>query len=140
MELNKQVCSLELAKKLKELGVKQESYFSWVISQDKEKRDIIQLRKTDIGIHNNPLYKMYHAFTVAELGEMLPVNIEKDGVLYWLVCKKEFLRNIERTPIYIVSYESQLYGEIGHTYLYTEADARAKMLVYLLENGLIKLD
>jgi hypothetical protein len=31
MNLNQQVCSLELARKLKELGVKQESYFWWAI-------------------------------------------------------------------------------------------------------------
>ena len=30
MDLKKQVCSLELAKKLKELGVPQESLFKWV--------------------------------------------------------------------------------------------------------------
>ena len=143
MKLEQQVVSLELAQKLKGLGVKQESIFSFMLplatgfSAGERITDSYILGEIkEWGIIH--LEDYISAYTVAELGEMLPPNIEKEGFLYWLVCKKEFLRNVERTPVYIVSYESQLYGEIGHTNLYTEADARAKMLIYLAENDLLK--
>lgn len=134
MTLEKQVCSLELAQKLKNLGVKQESYFSWVISQDKEKREIVQLRKTDIGIYNNPLYKMYHAYSVAELGEMLPDRVKFDDgtrLLSWLVYEK--MGDVHWIKYYRHGAET---AHVEHAS--TEADARAKMLIYLLENNLLK--
>lgn len=128
MPLEKQVVSLELAQKLKELGVKQESYFSWVISQDKEKREIVQLRKTDIGIYNNPLYKMYHAYSVAELGEMLPVCTWSSKVVSTFG-KYNCWRFKDGGG---VTEKDTFYAD-------TEADARAKMLIYLLVNNLIEV-
>ena len=67
MELSDQICSLELAKKLKELGVKQESLFWYTIYVD---------QTYDIHYQFDSKYippAHYAAFTVAELGEMLPV-------------------------------------------------------------------
>src|SRR5438874_1108848 len=82
MKLEQQVCSLELAKKLKELGAKQESLFYWVDLNFGGARGELkpypmfyqQQRPWDKG----DLYSEHwlaSAFTVAELGEMLPAHI-----------------------------------------------------------------
>ena len=109
MKLEQQVVSLELAQKLKSLGVKQESAFYWhgglqfpYLVQRKNGSDTIS------------------AFTVAELGELLPVNVQ-------LPFKKEGLAQ----EYWYWSSEKGRHREN------TEADARAKCLVYLLENNLI---
>lgn len=77
MKIEKQVCSLELAKKLKELGVEQESLFYWW--GNREKTEIIIAYRGDlwewsipIGVKENGYCS---AFTVAELGDMLPSEI-----------------------------------------------------------------
>lgn len=129
MQLEKQVCSLDLAKRLKELGVKQESLFfwwhKWEGSSDKDAgRDIVTLNQ-----HSNTVV-IASAFTVAELGEMLPHTHNTTGMCdpnYWekegrgkWVCTDDFANN--SSPAF--------YGK-------TEADARAKMLIYLLENKII---
>jgi hypothetical protein len=115
MELKDQVCSLELAKKLKELGVKQESICQW-----------IQLGRNnqwfiDDGCRSGRKEDGYSAFTVAELGEILKENITfssnvGSGTKKW----------------YVVDSRSKTVEAD------TEADARAKMLIYLIENKLIQ--
>lgn len=135
MKLEQQVCSLELAKKLKELGVKQSSVFWWtdeelVILPPDMKRD------WKVTFHKD-LYpekaKYVSAFTVAELGEMLPyvvgVKKIKHTHEYFLQCGKLALG-------WHILYENggnTLFATTGHT----EAGARASMLTYLLENNLI---
>lgn len=123
MELKDQVCSLELAKKLKKLGVKQESLFF----HDDQGRIIYW------GVE--PKECMYSAFTVAELGEILPWRVQKENRFYVLECEKG------GKPWYWVNYE---YGETRDVDFdcwteesNTEADARAKMLIRLLENNLL---
>ena len=64
--LEKQCVSLELAKRLKELGVEQTSYFAWW-----ERRYKTPLL-TDKALRETPNYHRIAAFTVAELEEMLP--------------------------------------------------------------------
>jgi hypothetical protein len=113
MKLENQVVSLEYAKKLKELGVRQESLFWWVEYTDGHGE------KEHWAIENNHVgYKQYiSAFTVAELGEMLPMIYipVRDGKKGWL-----WSGNGEK------NYEK------------TEADARAKMLICLLEKNLLQ--
>ena len=133
MKIEDQVVSLELAKRLKELGVKQESYFvweapntewgwtDWLIVPTTEQHDL----------------EHYSAFTVAELGELLP----------WRIDGKD-ITDKRRKIAYFLEYEA---GGMSVCYTHhlnvtkvlveriaeTEADARAKMLIYLIENGLI---
>ena len=68
MNLESQVCSFELSKKLKELGIKQDSYFYYWSCEDKncDCSEKIQLKD---GEPENLIG--YSAFTVAELGEIL---------------------------------------------------------------------
>lgn len=124
MNIEQQVCSLELAKRLKELGVKQESLFYWFRN--------IGLRfypaQKETIKHFNLKYST-SAYTVAELGEMLPVKINE----YDLFIKK-------------FCYDNKVEWSIGYNGNHilcscntdTEANARAKMLIYLLENKLIE--
>lgn len=113
MKLEDQVVSLELAKKLKELGVKQDSYLYWNLTGYGSKWELKQYHQLNES-------EACAAFTVAELGEMLPVGVHsgKSGVGCRFVCKHR------RKPLHFVAD--------------TEAEARAKMLIHLIERGLVK--
>lgn len=75
MKLENQVCSLELAKKIKELGVEQESLFFGSMHENEKENFDEEVR------HIDKLYKVASAFTATELGEMLPkiINIGEKG-------------------------------------------------------------
>ena len=120
MKLEDQVISLELARQLKELGFEQgKSLF--IIRRD---GGHIILNKTNEWDGNREHY--YSAYTVAELGEMLPEGFNS---IYLKILKGFRVSNDE--------------GELAIKYGImpkvdkTEANARAKMLVYLKENKLI---
>jgi hypothetical protein len=139
MEPSQQVCSLELAKRLAELGVKQESYFYWVNwSSERHARSGWHIEE---GAHRD--CESIAAFTVAELGKMLPhsVNVGKQSISYWDI-KEKFWHNDGRRiyEMYFDSYlgvpESPQQRSFRET---TEADARARMMVFLLENKFVTL-
>jgi hypothetical protein len=110
LSLEKQVVSLELAKKLKSLNVEQESYFYW---RDFDENLVIG--------NENKMTTRISAFTVAELGEMLK-NVRN---------MRHFYTNTEPLREWCSMTDSEReYGD-------TEANVRAKMLCYLLENKLI---
>lgn len=116
MELSQQVVSLELAKKLKELGVKQESVFYWII-------DVLGTRY-DLPTGSNSYWS---AFTVGELGSMLPglVTIEDEIFFITMDCDKHvYYEDIDRTEEICASEDHD-----------NEANARARMIIYLIENG-----
>jgi hypothetical protein len=136
MKLEQQVVSLGLAKRLKELGVKQESLFWW----NRQTKELVYADKKSILTNIWSQTTWYSAFTVAELGEMLPVEI------YFKISPKDSFRVRAEWCIYkfgncwslvleeCSDREGKLYEDIRAD---TEADVRAKMLIYLLENKLI---
>ena len=71
MPLENQVCSLELAKRLKELVVKQDSYFWWV-NPEMTENNVTQLLGYDERFINHHPDLYLSAFSVAELGLLLP--------------------------------------------------------------------
>lgn len=123
MKLEKQVTSLEISKRLKELGVKQESFFHWCGLKN------YNIQYGDFSYMGDVI----SAFTVAELGEMLLPEVDSG-------------KTNEGSPAYVkggkwISCLMHKSGErISHrVYGETEADARGKMLIYLIENKLIML-
>jgi hypothetical protein len=82
VKIKNQVTNLEISQKLKELGVPQESLFYWV-------RNMESLSPNSYGIEFDPdilpdgnifdieyngVTEPYSAFTVAELGEIIPIK------------------------------------------------------------------
>jgi hypothetical protein len=130
MKLESQVCSLELARKLKELGVKQESMF---IYANRGHFDLEYVPKLQVA--SEPLFGDISAFTVAELGTLLPGCLNGNV----LRCHKNELD--EATVQWEVGYwditGDQAESRFGLCTAETEADARALCLIYLLENKLI---
>lgn len=129
MKLEDQVCSLELAKKLKELGVKQESLFVWIQRKPESANEephwyVKQEGNWPAGMK---LYDSNSAFTVAELGEMLK------GYGY---ATSQTIPFADENKWYCFVYEEDITD--WDDFADTEADARAKMLCYLIENGLFK--
>lgn len=138
MNLTDQVSNRTLSQRLKELGQPQESIFVWMhhFSHDTK----------HISYKNGFVWKLYSrdeddkmnetisAFTVAELGEMLPRYLQRGEYL----CELQIIRS---------SVWRFYYGNPGEKYSLfftamtddTEANARAKMAVYLAENGFIDL-
>jgi hypothetical protein len=140
MKLEQQVCSLELAKRLKELGVKQESHFYWIKDFDGEQGWCVigigeQCGDLDdyfpFTIENADLTQTeyYAAFTVAELGEMLPWRLLQSNLT--------ITRGVHWEVFYDDATVDTLNGYQNIQTADTEANARAKMFIYLLENNLL---
>lgn len=124
LPLESQVCSLESAKRLKELGFSQESLFYWVKNNQLDDRFFEVMY---IAPWNDKSQDFVHisAYTGAELGELLPWMYEENVRLY--------RSNDQEWRIAIIS------GKVisSNEGFNTEDEARAKMLIYLAENGLI---
>lgn len=128
MKLEDQVVSLELAKKLKELGVKQESLFHWTETH-------IPYIEWVVKYNPQGLFQTLSAFTVAELGEMLPNIVQTGDTLSQPVTGKS-----NNKPGYGCSLiDANRVTTHSLHQAETEADARAKMLIYLIENNLITI-
>jgi hypothetical protein len=128
MKLENQVVSLELAKKLKELGVKQESYFWWYPEHQQLLSDNTLSTVPTMLVDRNyrrgtsPNGDFVSAFTVAELGEMLPPH---------------FPTLLSDFGLYDCYANSNLISLTKSVSAVNEADARAGMLIYLIGNNLL---
>jgi len=142
MNLESQVCSLELAKQLKELGVEKSSLFYWGAYENPLSGIVSEKTCSDddwdIYYCDDKTYKKcppdwdYPAYTVAELGEMLP-DILKENFTLWM-------KKYENSWVYDYSYKSiSITGDCETIFSdKTEANARAEMLIWLIENGHMK--
>lgn len=128
---------MEFAKRLKELGVKQNSYFWWFRGQ---MPNVGKVGYVLAGEFSTSDEKIASAFTPAELGEILPLEVN----IPWKGGRKR--KNNHRVTFahWPQGWKCGLNHNTAQFYLNiidnTEADARAKMLIYLIENGLVKPD
>ncbi len=153
MKLEDQVTNLELSKKLKELGIKQNSLFWWSREHQKALHKITFSYSKFETADKEPHIS---AFTVAELGEMLPKTIKSpkagdkrnwQDVSHISTKEREEMRyvgilSINKPTDWIVLYQGYIilgFDIKAHTHDKTMANAMAKMLIYLIENKLINL-
>lgn len=132
MKLTDQVCSLKLSKKLAKLGVKQDNLFKWVKYSMNKKPMLIFIPtvKYQLECLSGELEYSIPAYTVAELGEMLPNKVKIHNTESCLVLDRDKKTwGVAYAPFPDTFQEAK-----------TEADARAKLLIYLLENKIISLD
>lgn len=149
MELKDQVCSLEQAKRLKELGVKQDSLWHWIyparteiisttygVYYHEQAKEIIAGNDGDqFDSENSP------AFTATELGEMLPSD---SGIICWDVSYNDHQGQYE-CRIYdlvkwIESGQNRITAIPPRAYeseCDTMAEAMADALIHCLENKLV---
>lgn len=128
LPLEKQVCSLDLSIKLKKLGLVQESYFYW------SEKHLAGSAEFEIVHSARGWQATFSAFTVAELGEILPEKCQE-------IDRIDMNLRVEKIDNeYKITYEANYYNildteeEISDI---NEANARAKMLIYLIENNLV---
>ena len=125
MNIKDQICTLDQAKRLRELGITHEGYFllnekgepfeSWIVEGNED--------------------RFYSAFTVAELGAMLPNNIVVESYRMHFHCIKQGQN--ESVPIYSVTYGKYEDNDVPVLDGHNEAELRAMLLIYLIENKLI---
>lgn len=120
MKLEDQVISLECAKRLTGLGVKHKSLFYWRANYAKDSFEVVY-------IPDENAEPYLPAYTVAELGEMLPETVGAGKARKYPSDRKFYF-----CTYYIDDYKANCEAS-------TETDARAEMLIYLLENKLITL-
>ena len=137
MELTKQVPSLELCKKLKELGWDKETLYGWYTDECKfyVEYDAVAESESELAREHDAFYtpiRIEPAPSVAELGEALPTHFKS----YEMVVMRINNKNVHNWQIgykrkeFPTMFKFVAEGE-------TEADARAKMWIYLKENKLL---
>jgi hypothetical protein len=156
MKPQDQVCLLQQAKRLKELGIVQESALYHVPWKASDFDSVFICGKCDKGFFHQidgwvetlSATKHYSAFTVAELGAMLPCRVRTEGRMYELTMHKAddtwHSPTANTKPHFWYQYDHlnagskiDVIGPRVNMEDSTEAVARAHTLIYLLENNRI---
>lgn len=136
--MNKHVVSRIICKRLKALGVKQDSQFYWVKSKKRTTGTDAsgwsyywRLLSAD---KIRPVMEIVSAFLASELGEMLPETIIRHH-------KKLFLQISKFDGVYFVIYLDieNVLDQTKHWDSRNLADALGLMLEYLIKNKLITI-
>lgn len=155
MRVEDQICSLENATKLKELGVNLHSVFCYVNNWVNSKREpidngqyiILSEMKHITRYRGQERYvevDFVSAYTATELGRILPYNLISSEFEYGLVLMQSFPDGKEQDcyiSSYIEVYSDLDYGGIVHSSsAKTEADSRAGLLLDLIEKGIVTVE
>lgn len=130
MTLQQQVCTLQQAKRLKELGIEQESSLAYYYTGDTSTNvDHLLFRLS--GSSDDPYNLCFAAFTVSELFQMIPEGSTFGGDWYMRYCWKGISFGYNRKNAGLPHIEQAWYkpDEI--------AIALADLLIHLLENNLV---
>lgn len=134
MKLENQVCTFEQAKRLKELGVKQESIWFWEEMRHPVPQGCATKRLqlyADVGhaISRSAVEANYSAFSATELGAMIPCN-PSSSVNYSYYHRYNWRgHSIGYTALGLLPIEREWFK--------IEVEARADLLIHLLENSTI---
>lgn len=140
--LSSLVTSLEISKKLKEMGVRQDTQFIWFAFEDPTRHLFKESDFPDdswmLGYAKQERHHHAHdfeisAFTAGELGMILPhyVYTEQNDPLREWFCFCD-------SSDYFLDFDLDIFVE--KTKAVSEADSRGLGLIYLLENKLITLE
>lgn len=147
-EMNtKYVTSLELSKQLKEAGIPQESDWYWSNIYPEKGWELISKETLlarvpgeewtylDEGLSKEVVYSAFH---LGELGEMLPSEVQKNGISYSFWESRAKINDFWINYIYYPEIGKPPITLMDHDHsINTEAEARGKMLLYLKKEGLI---
>lgn len=124
MKIENAHTSLELSKRLRDLGVRQESAFYW--AELFMTKDMVLVQPTAFSI-TSPEPRIA-AFSVAELGEMLPFEVQGSTLDYWKDCDDQW-----RVYFESLNFKMRI-SELN------EAEARGLMLEHLIKEGIVKIE
>lgn len=139
MELKDQVVSLELAKKLNKLGIKEKSQFKWMAWSLNKEPKLMHNPDDNLMTLGGELLYCVPAYTGMEIGNILPwVLREKIGDRSWILRTKKIDEGKD-VQWHVMYHNPNYKHNIDSQYDHSESNARAKMLIYLIENKLINL-
>jgi len=129
-----QVTSLEISKKMAELGFLQENLWHWVTYSSEQGGDEKYFLISDAVYDSDKddYILVCSAYTVAELGEILPTEITIDKTIFYFETTR---LGLGWSVQYTLQGKSKKYKTFGHADK-TEANARGKMTIYLKEEGI----
>jgi|SRR6185312_12748801 len=148
MKIESQVCTLEQAMMLKKLGVNEPSVFYWAVKNTPHIRAKVEdyghpqgstphaaIRISEEKICNP---NCFNAYTVGELGAMLPmpqeIKIDADHIMTWK--PGGIARENDK---WLVEYGNDVESSLHRAHGMTEAECRAALLILLLESKIISL-
>lgn len=155
MNLEHQCVSLNLSKKLKELNIKQKSFFHWYVSQRSNYSFILESKTCNYVVDSQDEYDVYSAFTASELMQIIPARISlPDCHAPFNHFRFDLTRScvVEGNDIhetFIVNYVCDTSCPDGKRLLLADTlfthniwdknlcNALAKMLLYMIENKLV---
>lgn len=136
MDVESEVCSLELSKKLEELGVDHDALF-YYLNIDGEGKYYVYYNEDmpeDYEYEGVPI----SAFTSAELGKLLPFLIEWQNHTCYLGSMFGYTKFGYTANVHYHYHDGE--DIIAFDFAdENEANARAQMLIYLIENKLMEI-